>query len=44
MRYLASGMMKKRLTYRELLATAVPPTPFTHHQMKEAKPSGKSAR
>ena len=44
MRYLASGMMKKRLTYRDLLATEVPPTPFTHHQMKEGEAFRKASK
>ena len=37
MRHLISGMMKKRLTYRDLLATEVPPRPFTHHRSKEGE-------
>ena len=37
MRYLASGMMKKRLTYQDLLATEVPPTPYTHHRCREGE-------
>ena len=39
MRYLASGMMKKRLTYRDLLATEVPPRPYTHHRWRRANAS-----
>ncbi len=35
MRYLTARMMRKRLTYRDLLATEVPPTPYTHHRSKE---------
>ena len=35
MRYLTAGMMRKRLTHQDLLATEVPPAPFTHHRSKE---------
>ena len=35
MELLVSGMMRKRLTYRDLLETEVPPVPFTHHRSKE---------
>ena len=35
MKLLVSGMVWKRLTYRDLLATEVPPTPYTHHRSKE---------
>ncbi len=34
-RYLTARMMRKRLTYRDLLATEVPPVPYTHHRSKE---------
>ena len=38
MKFLVSGMMRKRLTYQDLLATEVPPRPFTHHRCKEGEP------
>ena len=34
-KYLASGMLKKELTYRDLVETEVPPKPFTHHRSKK---------
>ena len=37
MKSLVSGMMGKRLTHRDLLATEVPPKPFTHHRCKEGE-------
>ena len=44
MELLASGMMKKRLTYRGLLETEVPPNPFTHHRWKEGEPFRKFSK
>ena len=38
MRYLVARMMRKRLTYRDLLATKVPPVPYTHHRWKAGEP------
>ncbi len=38
MELLASGMVGKRLTYRGLVATEIPPVPFTHHRWKEGEP------
>ena len=38
MRYLTARMVRKRLTYRDLLATEVPPAPFTHHRSREGEP------
>ena len=38
MKSLVSGMMGKPLTHRDLLATEVPPRPFTHHRWKEGEP------
>ena len=35
MKLMVSGMVGKRLTYRDLLATEVPPTPYTHHRSGE---------
>ena len=35
MRYLTARMMQKRLTYRDLVATEVPPVPYTHHRSGE---------
>ena len=35
MELLASGMVGKRLTYRDLLATEIPRVPYTHHRSKE---------
>ena len=35
MEFLVRGMLNKRLSYRDLLATEVPPTPFTHHRSGE---------
>ena len=35
MELLASGMVRKGLTYRDLVATEIPPTPFTHHRSEE---------
>ena len=35
MEFLVSGMVGKRLTYRDLLETEVPPTPYTHHRSGE---------
>ena len=35
MELLVSGMMRNRLTYRNLLDTEVPPVPYTHHRSKE---------
>ena len=35
MKLLVSGMLGKRLTLRNLLATEVPPTPYTHHRSGE---------
>ena len=35
MRYLTARMMRKRLTLRDLLATEIPPKPYTHHRSKE---------
>ena len=35
MGFLVSGMVGKRLTHRDLLATAVPPVPYTHHRSGE---------
>ena len=35
MELLASGMVGKRLTYRDLLATKIPRVPYTHHRSKE---------
>ena len=35
MELLASGIVGKRLTYRDLVDTEVPPVPFTHHRSKE---------
>ena len=35
MKYLTAGMRRKRLTYRDLLATEVPPVPYTHHRSGE---------
>ena len=38
MKSLVSGMVGKPLTHRDLLATEVPPRPFTHHRWKEGEP------
>ena len=38
MKCLVSGMMRKRLPHRDLVATEVPPRPFTHHRCNEAEP------
>ena len=38
MELLASGMVGKRLTYRDLVDTEIPPEPFTHHRWKEGEP------
>ena len=35
MKRLVSGMVGKRLTYQDLLATEVPPVPYTHHRSGE---------
>ena len=35
MELLASGMVGKRLTYRDLVGTEIPPIPFTYHRWKE---------
>ncbi len=35
MEYLVRGMLGKRLSYRDLLATEIPPVPYTHHRSKE---------
>ena len=37
MKLLVSGMMRKRLTHRDLVSTEVPPRPFTHHRWKEGE-------
>ena len=37
MELLASGMMRKRLTHRDLVGTEVPPKPFTHHRWREGE-------
>ncbi len=44
MRYLTAGMMRKRLTYRNLQATEIPPTPYTHHRWREGEPFRKVSR
>ena len=44
MKLLVSGMMRKRLTYRDLLATEVPPTPYTHHRWREGEPFRKFSK
>ena len=35
MKYLTAGMRRKRLTHRDLLATEIPPLPYTHHRSGE---------
>ena len=44
MRYLASGMMKKRLTHRDLVSREVPPRPYTHHRWREGEPFRKASK
>ena len=44
MKLLVSGMMKKRLTHRDLVSTEVPPVPFTHHRWKEGEPFRKVSK
>ncbi len=44
MKLLVSGMLGKRLTYQDLLATEVPPVPYTHHRWKEGEPFRKFSK
>ncbi len=44
MKYLTARMRRKRLTYRDLLATEVPPVPYTHHRCREGEPFRKASR
>ena len=44
MRYLTARMMRTRLMHRDLLATEVPPVPFTHHRWREGEPFRKVSK
>ena len=44
MKYLTARMMRTRLMHRDLLATEVPPTPYTHHRSMEGESFRKVSR
>ena len=44
MKLLVSGMEGKRLTYRDLVDTEIPPEPFTHHRWREGEPFRKFSK